>query len=172
VAWMADVAMDEQDQAVIAFSVQKDGRDHPPKLAGLDHRFHLARFSGDGWQQHEIAFAGERLYPFEDDYTGLVAIDPENVNHLVISTNADPVTGEALVSRADQKRHYELFDGTSIDGGKSFDWKAITQHSTMDNIRPIIPSWKSERRVVLWLRGSYTTYENFDTQVVAIIQDR
>ncbi len=172
VAWMADVGVDDYDKPVIAFSVQKDGRDLPPNNGGLDHRYHLARLTDRGWMQNEIAFAGERLYPFEDDYTGLVAIDPEDVNRLVISTNAHPVTGDALVSNADQKRHYELYEGVSTDNGASFEWTALTLNSTMDNIRPIIPAWDGEQRVVLWLRGTYTSYTDFDTQVVGVIQDR
>ncbi len=85
---------------------------------GLDHRYHLARLGPGGWQQHEIAYGGERLYAGEDDYTGLVAIDPEDVNQLVISSNADPVSGAPLISSADHKRHYEIFEGKSSDGGK------------------------------------------------------
>lgn len=172
VAWMSDVALDKSGQPVIAFSVQKDGRDKARGSAGYDHRYHLARFTASGWQQHEIAFAGERLYAFEDDYTGLLAIDPEDVNHLVISTNADPVSGAPLISSADSTRHYELFEGKSSDGGKTFSWQALTKNSTVDNIRPIIPVWESDQRVVLWLRGSYTTYTDFDTQVVGVVQTR
>ncbi len=172
VAWMADVAMDAAGQPVIAFSVQKNGSDEQRGSSGHDHRYHLAKLSSSGWQQYEIAYAGERLYPFEDDYTGLVAIDPEDVNHLVISTNADPVSGAPLMSSADNNRHYELFEGESSDGGKTFSWQALTRNSTVDNIRPIIPVWESDRRLVLWLRGSYCTYKDFDTQVVGVVQTR
>jgi len=172
VAWMADVETDTDGQPVIAFSVQKDGRGLPQGSGGFDHRYHLARPGVDGWRQHEIAYAGERLYPREDDYTGLVAIDPEDANHLVISTNADPVSGAPLISSADGQRHYEIFEGKSHDGGESFAWQALTRNSTVDNIRPIIPAWQSDRRVVLWLRGSYTTYTDFDTQVVGVVQTR
>ncbi len=55
VAWMADVAVDDNDLPVIAFSVRKDGRDKPQGSGGLDHRYHLARFGPSGWQQHEMA---------------------------------------------------------------------------------------------------------------------
>ena len=50
VAWMADVETDENDQPVIAFSVQKDGRGLPQGSGGFDHRYHLARlgFPMDG----------------------------------------------------------------------------------------------------------------------------
>jgi hypothetical protein len=172
VAWMADVEIDENDRPVIAFSVQKDGRGLAQGSGGLDHRYHLARLGPDGWQQYEIAYAGERLYAREDDYTGLVAIDPEDVNHLVISTNADPVTGTPLISAADHRRHYEIFEGRSSNAGKTFDWRALTRNSTVDNIRPIIPAWDSDQRVVLWMRGTYATYTDFDTQVVGVVQTR
>jgi hypothetical protein len=172
VAWMADVGIDARDQPVIAFSVQKDGRGKPQGSGGLDHRYHLARYGPDGWQQYEIAYAGERLYVREDDYTGLVAIDPEDVNHLVISTNADPVTGAPLISDVDHERHYEIFEGKSSDGGRTFSWRALTKNSTVDNIRPIVPAWESNQRVVLWMRGTYTTYTDFDTQIVGVIQTR
>jgi hypothetical protein len=172
VAWVADVEVDENDQPVIAFSVQKDGRDLPPRQGGLDHRYHLARFIDGAWVQHEIAFAGQRLYPLEDDYTGLLAIDPQDANHLVISTNADPLSGEPLISRADSLRHHELFEGHSSDGGASFTWTALTSNSTVDNIRPIIPAWESDRRIVLWMRGRYSSYTDWDTQIVGIVQER
>jgi len=172
VAWMADVEIDDSDQPVIAFSVQKDGHGLPQGSGGFDHRYHLARLGPDGWQHHEIAYAGERLYPREDDYTGLVAIDPEDVNHLVISSNADPLSGAPLISSADDKRHYEIFEGKSSDDGKTFTWQALTSNSTVDNIRPIIPAWERDQRVVLWMRGSYTTYTDFDTQIVGVIQAR
>ncbi|MDA0378879.1 MAG: BNR-4 repeat-containing protein [Bacteroidetes bacterium] len=172
VAWMADVEVDDQGQAVIAFSVQKDGRGRPPREGGLDHRYHLARFLEGQWVQHEVAYAGERLYPFEDDYTGLVAIDPQDVNRLVIATNAHPVTGEPLISNADGSRHYELFEGTSEDEGVTFEWEPLTANSLVDNIRPVIPSWDADRRVVLWMRGTYRSYTDWSSRIVGVVQDR
>ncbi|MDX1739735.1 MAG: BNR-4 repeat-containing protein, partial [Rhodothermales bacterium] len=172
VAWMADVAVDRSDQPVVAFSVQKDGREKPTASGGLDHRYHIAWVAADGWRHREIAFAGERLYPGEDDYTGLVALDPQDVGYVVISTNADPATGAPLISRADGRRHYELFGGTWSDGDGPIAWQALTRNSTVDNIRPVIPAWDSDRRVVLWMRGTYTTYTDFDTDIVGIVQSR
>jgi len=172
VAWVSDVAVDEYDQPVIAFSVQKDGGGWIDRWSGADHRYHLARFTGTRWQQAEIAHAGQRLYSTERDYTGLIAIDPENLNQVVISTDADPVTGEPLISKADGQRHYELFEGTSSDNGKSFHWQAITPNSTEDNIRPVMPAWKSDKRVLLWMRGTYRSYTDFDTRIMGTLQNR
>ena len=172
VAWMADVEVDQQDRPVIAFSVQKDGRGLAPREGGMDHRYHLARFIDGEWVEHEIAYAGQRLYPFEDDYTGLVAIDPQDPNRLVISTNAHPDTGEPLISAADSTRHYELYEGVSTDDGATFTWTPLTANSSMDNIRPIIPSWDDDRRIVLWMRGTYHSYTSWNTQIVGLIQER
>lgn len=135
---------------------------------------HDARRWGDGkeWRHSEIAYAGERLYSGEDDYTGLVAIDPEDVNRVVISTNADPLTGVPLVSDADGKRHYEIFAGVSQDNGFTFTWKPVTANSTVDNVRPVIPAWNSEQRALLWMRGTYRTYTDWDTQIVGLLEER
>src|SRR5438067_2522923 len=82
------------------------GRGLPRGKGGLDLRYHYARLAATGWHHEEIAYAGERLYPDEDDYSGLGALDPNNPDVLYISTNADPVTGKPLISAADNKRHY------------------------------------------------------------------
>ena len=55
-----------------------------------------------------IAYAGQCLYTAEGDYTGLVALDPQNPNRLFISTNADPVAGTPLISLTDGRRHWEI----------------------------------------------------------------
>ena len=172
VAWSTDIEMDAADNPVITFSVQKGGAGLPQGEGGEDHRYHYARFDGVSWSQYEIAYAGTRLYSREDDYTGLMAIDPENVNRLVISTDADPDTGAPLISAADGKRHYEIYEGITQDGGKNWEWTALTSNSDEDNIRPIIPSWQSDKRVVLWMRGTYLTYKNYDTQLVGIVENR
>ncbi|MBT6032705.1 MAG: hypothetical protein HOH19_09025, partial [Kordiimonadaceae bacterium] len=172
VAWTVDMEMDQDDHPVIAFSVQKNSAGMPVGQGGTDHRYHYARFDGTEWTQSEIAFAGTRLYSREDDYTGLMALDPQNVSQMVISTNADPDTGEPLISNADGKRHYEIFEGISKDQGENWIWSALTYNSNVDNIRPVIPNWHSDQRVVLWMRGTYITYTDFDTQLVGIIQKR
>ena len=100
VAWMTDIKLDRDKQPYVAFSVQKDGRDKPKGEAGFDHRYYYGRFDGKKWNVHEIAYAGTRLYRGEDDYTGLVALHPEDPNTLFIATNADPTTGARSSARS------------------------------------------------------------------------
>lgn len=170
VAWMTDIELDADGRPVILFSVQKDGRGLPPRQGGRDHRYHYARWDGDQWRQSEIAYAGTRLYSFEDDYTGLAAIHPFDPTTVFISTDADPVTGTPLISQADEQRHYEIFRGDSSDGGRTWHWTPITASSTMDNLRPIVPKWRDDRTALVWMRGEYKANRGeWTTAVVATI---
>ena len=55
------------------------------------------------------------------------------------------------------------------DGGADWNWSAITQNSTMDNLRPIVPAWDSTHSALVWFRGTYTTAQNIDAAVVGIV---
>ncbi len=174
VAWTQDMQLDAQGRPVVVFSVQRDPKRLPPAdpASGQDHRYHYARWDGQQWIEHEIAFAGTRLYPVEDDYTGLIVIDPDDVSTVYISTDAHPVTGKPLISSADGQRHYEIFKGVTADGGATWSWTAITSDSTADNIRPIVPRSDGKHAALLWLRGKLKTYTDYNLQVVGIVRKR
>lgn len=169
VAWPADIELDRDGHPVIAFSVQRGGaatRDTAGE-GGDDHRFYYARFDGAAWRVHEMAHAGRRLYAKEDDYTGLVALDPRDPDTVYFSTDVDPVTGEPL-EPANGRRHHEIFRGRTADLGETWTFTPITQHSTHDNLRPTIPRWEGHT-ALLWLRGKYKTMNYYDQDVVGII---
>ena len=169
VAWMVDIKLDRDDRPYVIFSVQKDGRGLPRGQGGMDLRFRYARWNGSAWHSEEIAYAGSRLYPSEDDYSGLAALDPANPDIVYISTDADPVTGAPLVSRADQQRHRELFRGRRATNGK-WAWTPVTRNSTDDNLRPIVPIWNDPRTALLWMRGSYVhNHGEWYSSIVALI---
>ena len=88
---------------------------------------------------------------------------------MIISTDRHPTTGTPLVSASDGRRHHELFEGTTADGGASWAWRALTVNSAADNIRPLVPTWDREHSALLWLRGRYTNYRDYDLDVVGII---
>jgi hypothetical protein len=170
VGWVIDLELDAEQKPYVVFSVQKDGRGLPRGQGGMDHRFHYGRWDGKSWRVHEIAYAGTRLYPGEDDYTGLAALDPNDPNVVYISTDADPVTGAPLVSRADGQRHRELYRGVTRDAGATWKWEPITAHSTADNLRPLVPKWKDPRTALVWMRGKYEANRGkWTTSVVATI---
>lgn len=177
IAWTIDLALDADGHPYTVFSVQRDGAESrgkrgPGNRGGFDHRYHYARFDGSRWRQHEIAHAGTRLYPREAHYTGLAALDPEDPDVVVISTDADPTTGEPLVSTADDRRHYELYRGETPDGGKSWTWTALTENSDADNLRPLIPSNPGGERVILWCRGDLKSYTDYRLDVCGLAEPR
>ena len=139
----------------------------------LFRSYHYARWDAGRWIEHEIAHAGTRLYPGEDDYTGLAALDPQDITSVYISTDADPQTGTPLISTADGQRHHEMFHGKTRDGGKTWRWTALTRNSLTDNLRPIVPIWDDPRVAVVWMRGKYHHNRGpWSTEVVAMIAAR
>jgi hypothetical protein len=169
VAWIDDVKLDAEGRPHALFSVKRDGRGTHGH-GGLDIRFHHGFWDGRAWQTHEIAHAGSRLYRGEDDYTGLAVFDRKNLDVVIISTNADPATGRPLVSHADNRRHHELYRGSTVDSGLSWRWEPITADSTVDNLRPIAPAWHDPRTILVWMRGSYRNNRgDWSTAVVATV---
>jgi hypothetical protein len=157
VAWCSDIAIDSNGHPYLAYSVQMN---QDP----MDHRYRYSRWDGNKWLDYEISFAGERLYSGEDDYTGNIALDPNNPSAVYISTNVDPTTGMPLPSG-----HYEIFQGRTNDGGENWIWLTITENSAEDNIRPIVPEWDDQNTAVIWLQGTYESYTDFNLKVVGRI---
>lgn len=153
--WTIDIELDKSGNPYTAFSARVDDNDR-------DHRFFYGRFAGGKWHVHELAKAGGFLYDGENDYTGLVALDPNDPNQVFISTNIDPRSGAALT-------HYELFQGLTSTAGRTWTWTPITYESSVDNLRPVVPRGAPERTILLWLRGTYTTYKSYDLQVVGLV---
>lgn len=178
VAWMCDLHLDRQGRPRVVFSVQRGGaagRGNRRSIGdGMDLRYYYARWDGAAWRVREIAYAGTRLYQGEDDYSGLAALDPQDPDALFISTNADPKTGAPLVSAADGRRHWEIFAGRTAADGAAWQWTPLTRDSTADNLRPIVPMWPDARgrRILLWLRGTYRRYTDFDLDVVGMLPGR
>jgi hypothetical protein len=173
VAWVVDASLDAEGRPFVAYSVQKGSAGLPPGQGGEDHRYRLARWTGAEWTDGEMVFAGRRLYPREDDYTGGVALVPGDPDTVFISTSADPVTGAPLVSAADGQRHWEIFRGSRRGEGSGeervWHWTPLTRDSTSDNLRPIVPQAEAREPILLWLRGTYRTYTDYDLEVVGLL---
>jgi autotransporter-associated beta strand protein len=153
-AWTISLEVDNTGNPVGVLSARANDNNN-------DHRFFYGRYDGNQWQVNEFAKAGGFLYASESDYTGLVAIDPENPNVLVMSSKIDP-RSDATTSK------YELYKGVTSNFGANWTWSAITENSTVDNIRPIIPEWNGLNTALTWMRGTYSTYTNWNTEVVGI----
>jgi len=154
-AWTSAIRTDAKGQVTIAYSVRKT-RD--------DHRFRYAVWNGKAWTDRQIAYAGPGLYPGAYDYTGLVTIDPTNPARVYLSTNVDPAKGTRLASGK-----HEIYEASCPGPGKPWTFAPITSNSPVANLRPICLAGEGWR-VLLWLRGRYTTYTDFDQDVVGIVE--
>lgn len=162
-AWTTDI-QSYDDGTVIALFKARAGSFGGSTSGVNDHRVWYARFDPNTgqWTSTEIAKAGARLFSTETDYTGLGAIHPHDPNTLYISTEVDPGT-DALLP------HHEIYKGVTSDHGATWTWTAITENSSFDNLRPIIPAWDENNTAVLWWRGSMSRSQRYDTAVVGIL---
>jgi rhamnogalacturonyl hydrolase YesR len=154
-AWTSDIAFDEKGYPHVAYSLY---------LSNTDQRYRIASWNGEKWVDREVAFAGTRLYDKEASYTGLIALDPEEPNHVVISTDVDPSTGEALGGK------HQIFRAhiSPADSTESIDWERLTHDNPRHNIRPMIVSGDGQK-AILWSRGQYNTYVDYYLDTVGIV---
>jgi len=152
-AWVWDIALDSSERPVIAYS---------SLLGPSDHRYRYARWNGTAWEDRHIAFAGSRLYQREPSYSGGIALDPNDTRIVYLSSNVDIHSGKPNTSGC-----YEIYKGMSADGGKTWNWRAITRNSSKDNLRPIVPPGHPSGTFLLWIRGTYRTYTDYSTEVMA-----
>lgn len=103
-----------------------------------------------------------------------MTLDPVDPQVVYISSNAaDPFALADLtqVPLAAAGR-YEIYRGVTRDGGLTFHWAPITQRSARDNLRPYVPRNHSLERALIWFRGTYSAYTDFDTSIYGIFTDR
>ncbi|UYO96552.1 BNR repeat-containing protein [Microbacterium sp. M28] len=165
-AWTTDIrrAPDGTIAAVLTARVDDDLEDDPDRNHPVrDIRFYAARLSpcADAWQLVELAEAGGGLLPHEQDYTGLAAIDPYDVDSVYISTPVDPRTRDRLA------RH-EIFHGRTSDAGITWSWTPITENSPQDNLRPIVAPGDPGRTALLWFRGEMTASQHYRCEIVLL----
>lgn len=168
-AWVGQMQVDKEGNPYVAYSVHKTDED-------LRYRY----YDGKNKSDMELARAGSFLYKTQEHYTGNVAVDPADPHGMYFSSNSDPKTGEPLVSKADGKRHWELFkcvvSETHIANGKMDappttilmpTITPVTENSTVDNIRPVMAAGDGSVHVLVWLRGTYTSYTRWNMAAVA-----
>ena len=117
------------------------------------------------WKQQEIGHAGRHLYVPENHYAGGIAIDPNNINQVYLSTEVDPATG-----KPGETGRTQIFRGTTSDQGAKWTWQQLTFDPASDNIRPYLPRQKHFSNCILWMRGRYDTYIDYDTDIVGILE--
>jgi hypothetical protein len=128
-----------------------------------DKRILYFRFDGTSWKSTYLVKAGTKLYSSEQDYTGLSAFDPDDPHIIYVSSLYDPRDDTTKTAKR------EIYQGITCDNGATWKWTPITQGSTMDNVRPVVPKWDGSHTALLWMRGSYTSAQSFSMQIVGTI---
>jgi hypothetical protein len=158
-AWNYDIV--RYEDGTVAFLGQ--GRVAGSSTSDPDKRAIYGRFDGTQWKLTYLAKMGSKLYSSEEDYTGLGALDPDNPHIIYLSTPFDPRDDTTQSSK------HEIWQGVTCDNGATWDWAPITQGSSQENLRPIVPKWDGQHTALLWMRGTYTSAQNFATAVVGTI---
>ncbi|HKO53924.1 MAG TPA: hypothetical protein VJV79_39725, partial [Polyangiaceae bacterium] len=134
-----------------------------PTAEDPDKRMIYARWDAIAktWTVTYLVKAGPKLYADEQDYTGLGATHPDNPNVIFVSTTFDPRTDTQVPS----KKH-EIFMGVTCDKGATWKWAPLTENSTKDNLRPVVPKWDASHTFLAWERGDYITAQTYKTEIV------
>ncbi|ANQ51767.1 hypothetical protein MY04_4429 [Flammeovirga sp. MY04] len=150
--WTHNINYDKKGNPVVSYSKQIDIN---------TITYHYAKWNGNLWTNHLVCDAGKGLYNGEDDYTGIITINPYNTNQIFMSSNKNPMTGV-------EGERYEIYSAVTKNDGETWTWTAITEHSEKDNLRPYVPKGiKSKKnQVALWFYGEYTTYMNYKAKIV------
>jgi hypothetical protein len=154
--WMHDIV--RYPDGTIALTGQARVTGSPD--ATPDLRAIYARWSGGAWHATYLGKAGPSLDSNDTDYTGLTALHPDNPDVLFFSTTVDPRDGTTQLGK------HELFAGVTCDDGASWTWAPLTQGSSADNLRPIVPKWDAGHTLLLWLQGTYPGQDAWQLQVV------
>lgn len=164
-AWGSTMLLDASGNPCIAFVVMRNVN----RSYGNNLEYGYARLINGAWKVSRIGYAGWALYSGQNQYAGLIAVDPDDFNTVYFSANVDPVTGIALTA-PDGNRHYQIFKGITADQGSTWAFTQLTNTSS-DNIRPILATGGS-KNVLLWMQGTYISYTNYTTNIVGLVQDQ
>lgn len=156
--WQSDLMRFEDSTIAILFEARANNSEN-------DHRNFFARYDGKEWKITYIGKAGGPMYSSEQDYTGLGALCPDDPNRIYISSPFNPGDDNSKAGKR------EIWRGATTDNGATWKWEAVTSNSSSDNFRPIVPKWTRGKEALLWWRGTYTTAQNFNTNVVGIISE-
>ena len=164
VGWASSMQLDNNGNPYLGFVVV----DNLNGAYGNDLEYYYAHFDGAAWQVARVGFAGLPLYNGQNQYAGLITVDPLDPNKVFVSDDVNPTTNATLLG-PDGHQHWQIFQGLTSDKGNSWNWTQLTNTSS-DNIRPLAAAGSGEE-ALLWMQGTYSAYTDYATSVVGLIQN-
>ena len=143
-----------------------------PDQEDPNHAFFFCRWNGTNWISTYLCQAGYKLYSAEADYVGLGSLSPNDPNTIFISTKYDPRAVQPGVTdnNPPYSTWHEIWKGVTTDQGATFTWTPITQNSTHDNLRPLVPAWDTNNIALIWFRSTYSTAQIIDGVPVGLVE--
>ena len=154
-AWLADLALDQEDQPVILYTR------HPTEE---DHRYHYARYNqaSHSWQDFEICASGKW---FPQTQPGKTEREPHYHGNLTLHPSLPSIV---YLSRQINGT-FEIEKRTTNDEGQSWQVTPITMNSKYDQVRPYVPRGlkADDPDIVLWMENrKYIHYTDYDTRIL------
>lgn len=157
-AWVWDIELDDSGHPVVVYTAFAI-----PSPATY-HSYFWARWDGARWQKRYIGHGGTGVYSGELFYSGGLALDPEDTNVVYYASNADPVVGVH-----ERTGPFEIYRARATDeDARHWEITPITTASDVDNLRPMVPKHHGPETTVLWMRGTYNSYTDYDTSIVGL----
>jgi hypothetical protein len=139
-SWVWDVAINNLNYPVCVFNT-----------TGTEtaHKYHYAYWDGDNWEVKTIVEnAGTHLYDAEPQYSGGMAIDPDNTSIVYCSVETDGL--------------HKLWRYETHNHGTTWTSKQLTKEKAF---RPFVIAGAPVGKRILYITGVYTTYTNYDTYI-------
>ena len=158
-AWIADIGQDENGNPVILYTKSP---------SESNHEYWYARYSNAGWSNKKLCNSGkwfpqtpDGIKEREPHYFGGMTIHPNNCNILYVSRQIEGV--------------FEIERWETADQGNSWSKEAVTENSTFDNVRPVIPRelGNTSSEIVLWMENQkYIHYTDYKTSIKYLIREK
>jgi hypothetical protein len=143
-AWVMDVALGPDRKPVITYVT-----------TGASHRYHYVRWDGEHWNDTMLTDAGPAITTKgrEPSYSGGISLDHGDPDTLYLSRRVDA--------------HNVVEKWHTADGGATFTSEVVSQDTTVDNLRPVVPLGEGpgEATGALWMSGSYRYFTEFTTTI-------
>lgn len=153
-AWIWDIAADENDNPVLAYTRFPNDS---------SHIYSYARWGKKEWKNYNLMHSGswfpqtmEGQIELEPNYSGGISIDHENANTVYLSVNRDSI--------------FEIEKWETKNGGKSWNAERITHGSSKDNVRPFAVRGAAEGNPVqvLWMQNTKYIRYAFDQRLITM----
>ena len=167
-AWCWEIAYQTNGAPVCGFQTKVDA---VTGSAWSDARiyYYYARWTGTNWQRRFIAQAGRPLYNGQPDYGGGMALDPQDVNTIYISSDAANPFDVTTTTNVPLGAHYEIYKGRHDE--RRADVRLVGGDHEFEPWTTAGPTFRAVlagSRACCGGAGTYNSYTSFYSSIVGL----